>query len=226
MQDRAEKAKLISDHDASQEKINHLHKNGELADKLIDYGLPMYGLGMFSGTECMIASSAILGEIGLSALLSGTVVILTGTALNLAIIGGGLYGIRYHLSTREKQLIVQRMLDEINDSKDLDALLTKAENIRQHYSPYLRAERGFYSYSLVQQWVGNKYGHETGNTRSWQAVTAALEEKCRELAGKDINNAMQKLRGILAAPVTAVTQDTKTAGAQTGEAAKQPTRRA
>ncbi len=83
----------------------------------------------------------------------------------------------------------------------METLLSKAQVIKQQHSPYLCTERGFYGFTLAQQWVGNKYGHETGNTRSWLAVTAALEAKCSELAGSDVNNAMQKLNEVLSGPV-------------------------
>jgi hypothetical protein len=46
----------------------------------------------------------------------------------------------------------------------------------------------------VQNFVGNKYGHETGNTKSWIDITRAMENRCRALASVgEVDAALRKL---------------------------------
>ncbi len=89
MLNRTEKDNLIVDSQSSQTEIKHLQQKCELASRLLTYGMPMYGLGMFGGSECLLASSAMAGGTNLAGFLLGTTAVLTGTAFNLALIGGG-----------------------------------------------------------------------------------------------------------------------------------------
>ncbi len=110
-----------------------------------------------------------------------------------SLIAGGFYGSAYYYRTMEKRLIVQRLIEEINAAPDMPTLLKQAEDINQNHSPYLRTERGFYGFTLVQKWVGDRYGHINGNTKSWQDVSAALEAKCKILAEGNVEEALAHL---------------------------------
>ena len=115
-----------------------------------------------------------------------------------------MYGVGYHYRTQEKRHIVERLILEINATQTMDTLLAKAEEICQTHAPYLRKERGTYGFTLVQQFVGNKYGHETGNTKSWQDITNALDNRCKVLANtREVDAALKRLHEITARVATA-----------------------
>ena len=67
----------------------------------------------------------------------------------------------------------------------MPSLIEKAKEICENDAETLRTERGVYSYSFFKKYVGNKLGHEQGNTKSWNAIKDALEKRSFILSVSD-----------------------------------------
>jgi len=129
-----------------------------------------------------------------------------------AVIGGALYGAYSYFQHKEqsqlnevnkiqgktKECIVQQLIADINSINDLPTLLCKAREINANDAAFLRAERGAFRFSLIQNIAGKGLGHEQSNTRSWQAVTGAIEKRCKAFASAaEYSGMLQHLREIL-----------------------------
>jgi hypothetical protein len=176
--------------EAIQADINREKKKAEHDEHILRDYAPAYSLGYMAGGEVVIgvATASLADFLYLSsAFVLGTAPVFAGAA-------GAVYGASYYHRTQEKRHIVERLTREINATTNLDAFFAKAQEICQTHAPYLRKERGTYSYTLVQNFVGNKYGHETGNTKSWIDITRAMENRCRALASVgEVDAALRKL---------------------------------
>lgn len=98
----------------------------------------------------------------------------------------------------KKDILVNKLIAEINAIKDMPSLIEKVKDICDNDAEALRTERGIYSVSLFKNCVGDKLGHQDGNTRSWNKIKEELRRRSFVLSAvNDIRTAFQPIAALL-----------------------------